>query len=261
MRVAQPLLPLPAAAPAAAFALLAATSCGAAARPHLTTPATATAPGSSHADAPTATAPASAPAAVDPSTVLPTAADLGPGWATGSDQDHAGEGSLVYLWALTHCVPLSSLATGSGALDGPSFDPGFAALAHRATWVALSNNPNLARTGQFQEQDVIAYAGPAHTYTAVTAAMSGCSTSPMPSRTVQVQPAAPPTVPAGVRVAAYRYSLGEMLAEVIVLSDERQAVVADVEDSPSTSGQEADPKAEAALVRATARAVASAMTR
>lgn len=193
--------------------------------------------------------------------MLPAAADLGPDWGTGSDQDHAAEGSLVYLWALTHCVPLASLATGSGNLDGPAFDSGFAALAHRVPWVALSNNPDLARTGQFQEQDVTAYAGTAETYAAVTRAMRHCSTSPTPSRTVDLQPTDPPTVPPGVHVAAYRYSLGEMLAEVVVLSDRRVSVVADVEDAASTAGQRPDPAAEAALVRTTAQVVASAMTR
>ncbi len=209
---------------------------------------------------PAASAPSGASEAADASAVLPTAGELGSGWGPASNQDHAADGSLVYLWALTHCMRLASLATGSGSLDGPSFDPGFAALAHRVHWVALSNNPDLSRTGRFQEQDVLAYAGPTNTFTEVTAALQHCSTSPLPSRTVDVTPAVPPTVPAGVHVAAYGYAMGQMLAQVVVLSARGLSVVADVQDAASTAGQPADPDAEAALVRRTARVVASAMT-
>ena len=239
------------AGPAVAVALLTLAGCTTAARQDTTAPPSGPASTPSSADAPAAPTSPGASAALDASKVLPTAADLGPDWGTASNQDHAAEGSLVYLWALTHCVRLSSLATGSGKLDGPAFDSGFAALAHRVPWVALSNNPDLARTGQFQEQDVITYAGPADTYAAVTSAMRNCSTSPTPSRTVDLQPVAPPTVPPGLHVTAYRYSLGEMLAEVVVLGDQRQSVVADVEDAASTAGQQADPNAKAALVRTT----------
>ena len=197
---------------------------------------------------------------MDASAVLPSAAELGPGWGSGSDQDHAADGSLVYLWALTHCRPLASLASGSGNLDGPSFDPGFAALTRRVHWVDLSNNPDLSRGGPFQEQDVVAYSGSAETFNEVTAALDGCSTAPLPSRAVDVQPAAPPRVTGGVRVAAFSYSMGQMLAEVVVLGAGGVSVVADVQDAASVSGRPADPDAEAALVGTTARAVASAMT-
>jgi hypothetical protein len=246
------------AGPAVAVSLLALAGCATVAGQDTAAPPSRQPSTPTGVDTPAAPTPS---AAVDASSVLPVAADFGPDWGTGSNQDHAAEGSLVYLWALTHCVRLSSLATGSGNLDGPAFDAGFAALAHRVPWVALSNNPDLARTGQFQEQDVIAYAGPADTYAAVTRAMRDCSISPTPSRTVDLHPAEPPTLPPGVHVAAYRYSLGQMLAEVVVLGDRRLSVVADVEDAASTAGQQADPNAEAALVRTTARAVASALTR
>lgn len=146
---------------------------------------------------------------------LPVAAPFGPDWGPATEQDNGPTAQFVVAYALAHCRPVTSYATGNKALDGPVIDPGYAALARSVPWAALDNNPQLGRTGSYQAQAVVAYAVPdagtrGSTFAAVTHTLAGCRVALLPHATVTVDRTGTVPSPSGAaQFAAYLFTLGD----------------------------------------------------